>query len=242
MTSQHSDPPPSQASAPAAEQSPLSLNRLRAAFAQMLGASTEPAPRAKAAPQPAATRSAEPRAALADPCEISPRTVVEAMLFVGRPDGAPFTARELAASMRGVSPAEIDVAVGELNAVYARDAAPFEITSSAQGYRLQLRASLNRMRDKLHGRARETRLTPAAIEVLSIVAYNQPTTVEAINELRGTPSGSALQSLVRRKLVCVERSAERGVPSQYATTDRFLRLFNLENLAALPRNAELEKL
>ena len=154
----------------------------------------------------------------------------------------PFSAREMAAAMRGVSPAEIDAAVAELNAAYQRDAAPYEIVGSAAGYRLQLRSELHRMRDKLHGRTREAKLTPAAVEVLSVVAYNQPTTVEAINELRGTPSGPALQSLVRRKLVRVDRPADRGEPPQYSTTDRFLRLFGLESVAALPRNEELEKL
>ncbi len=98
------------------------------------------------------------------------------------------------------------------------------------------------MRDKVLGRTREARLTPAAVEVLSIVAYSQPTTVEAINEFRGGASGLVLQSLVRRKLVRVDRPDDRNEPPQYWTSDRFLRLFGLESIAALPRNEELEKL
>ncbi len=183
-----------------------------------------------------------PPAPYTDPCEINPRTVVEAMLFVGRPADAPFSSRELAAAMRGVSPAEIDAAVVELNTGYERDVAPYEIVGSAAGYQLQLRPNLRRMRDKLQGRTREARLTPAAVEVLSIVAYNQPTTSEAITELRGAPSGAVLQTLVRRKLVRVDRPADRSAPPQYWTTDRFLRVFGVENIAALPRNEELEKL
>jgi segregation and condensation protein B len=168
--------------------------------------------------------------------------VVEAMLFVGRPDGSAFTARQLAAAMRGVSPAEIEAAVAELNAAYLRDEAPYHIVAAADGYSLKLRDELHRMRDKLSTRVREARLTPAAVEVLSIVAYNQPTTVDAINELRGAPSGPVVQSLVRRKLVRVERPAERGEAPHYSTTDRFLRLLGLETAAAMPRNEELEKL
>jgi segregation and condensation protein B len=243
-------PPAKQDAAPAAapEQSPLSLSRLRAAFAQMLGtgqqqgaASRDQGDKPTSSSSLPAPRSLPP-APPADPCEINPRTVIEAMLFVGRPADAPFSSRELAAAMRGVSPAEIDSAVAELNTAYERDAAPYQIVGSAAGYQLQLRPDLHRMRDKLHGRTRETKLTPAAVEVLSIVAYNQPTTSEAIAELRGAPSGSILQSLVRRKLVRVDRPTERGTPPQYATTDRFLRVFGLENVAALPRSEELEKL
>jgi segregation and condensation protein B len=77
--------------------------------------------------------------------------------------------------------------------------------------------------------------------VLSIVAYKQPVTAEAINELRGAASGALLAMLVRRRLVALERPADKRAAPVYSTTDRFLRLFGLENLAALPRNEELEK-
>ena len=97
------------------------------------------------------------------------------------------------------------------------------------------------MRDKFYGRVKEARLSPAVVEVLSVLAYNQPATVEQLNELRGTPCGAALSTLVRRKLVCLERSPGSGQSPRYSTTERFLKLFGLENLGALPRSEELEK-
>jgi segregation and condensation protein B len=87
---------------------------------------------------------------------------------------------------------------------------------------------------------KEARLSPAAIEVLSVLAYNQPATVERLSELRGSPSGAALATLVRRKLVGVERPVEGG-ESQYSTTERFLKLFGLASLSELPRSEELEQ-
>jgi segregation and condensation protein B len=233
--------PPADAASP-----PLSLNRLRAAFAQMLGGDSDQAASASTeAPTPqrgsTSSHNHKVQSLAADPCEISPRTVVEAMLFVGRVDDRPFSARELAAAMRGVSPVEIESAVAELNQIYERDAAPYDITSSSEGYRLILCDDFTRMRDKFHGRLREAKLSPAAVEVLSIVAYHQPTTAEAINELRGAPSGAALAWLVRRKLVRMDQPADRGGKPSYATTDRFLRLFGLESVAALPRSEELDK-
>ena len=101
------------------------------------------------------------------------------MLFVGRPEDHPFSAREMAAAMRGVSPAEIEAAVAELNAAYERDAAPYEIVGSAE--RLPARscvATWAACATSSTAAHREAKLTPAAVEVLSIVAYNQPTTVE----------------------------------------------------------------
>ena len=77
-----------------------------------------------------------------DPCEINPRSVVEAMLFVGRPDDRPFSAREMAAAMRGCSPNEIDAAVTELNEIYQRDGAPYAIVGTSNGYRLAVRDEL----------------------------------------------------------------------------------------------------
>lgn len=226
---------------------PLSLSRLREAFAAMLAPQRDEKPaatdsRASAGPDRAADDGSPGEAALqADPCEINPRSVVEAMLFVGRPDGGSLSAREMAAAMRGCSPTEIDAAVAELNTLYARDGAPYEIVSSATGFRLALRGEFARMRDKLYGRVRETRLYSSALEVLSIVAYNQPTTAEEINRLRDTPSGAVLATLVRRRLVRLERSDEGRQPPRYWTTDRFLRLLGLESLAVLPQSEELEK-
>ena len=217
--------------------SPLSLDRLREAFAAMLNPHGAGSREQDANPTPCPL----PTAPCPDPCEISPRSVVEAMLFVGRPDNRPLSAHEMAATMRGVSPSEIDAAVAELNQVYGDDRASYEIVGSSNGYQLALREEFGRMRDKLHHRVREAKLSSAALEVLSIVAYTQPTTVEEINELRGAASGAALSTLVRRKLVRRERPASASGPPLYWTTDRFLRLFGLESLAALPRSEELEK-
>jgi segregation and condensation protein B len=161
------------------------------------------------------------------------------MLFVGRPDNGAWSSRELAAAMRGVSPDEIDDAIDSLNTQYEADGAPYFVEQSSGGYRLILRPQFERMRDKFYGRVKEARLSPAAIEVLSVVAYNQPATVEELDELRGSPCGSALSTLVRRKLIQVERPG--GGEPLYSTTDRFLKLFGLESLAELPRSEELER-
>jgi segregation and condensation protein B len=222
--------------------SPLSLSRLREAFAAMLSPDPGDAPPLQAAGAergPAAT--VDPAGDGRDPCEISPRSVVEAMLFVGHPDGRPLSARQMAAAMRGVSPREIDAAVAELNARYLQDAAPYEIAGSARGYQLKLRDEFGRVRDKFHGQVREAKLSPAAVEVLSVVAYNQPVTADQISRLRSAPSGSILATLVRRRLVRLERPADRRTGPAYRTTDRFLRLFGLASADALPRSEELEK-
>ena len=236
-----SEPADNDAPANAPSESPLSLSRLRDAFAAMLGGPKDEKPASKERVAEQLRNSQLRSSPLPLRCEINPRSVVEAMLFVGRPDNGPLSARELAAAMRGVSPAEIDAAVGELNATYDADGAPYWIEQTNGGYRLVLRDEFQRMRDKFYGRVKEARLSPAVLEVLSVLAYNQPATADHLNELRGAPSGAALSTLVRRRLVKLERPAEGGKSPQYSTTERFLKLFGLESLEALPRSEELEK-
>jgi segregation and condensation protein B len=226
------------------DQSPLTLSRLREAFAQMLGSGRSANSTAAVeadSPIRRDTKSSKHDAISTDACEINARSVAEALLFVGRPDNGAISAREMAGIMRGVSPAEIHAAVTELNATYDADMTPYKIESSNLGYRLVLRPEFERMRDKFYGRVREAKLSTAALEVLSIIAYNQPLALEEIKQKRGVPSGAVVSTLVRRQLVRLEHTPEPGGTSRYWTTDRFLRLFGLENLAALPRSEELEK-
>lgn len=222
-----------------ADATPLSLKRLTAAFAQMLGPTQ----------RPHAEEGDEPAPAAPDPCEISPRSIVEGVLFVGATQGGSRSAEQLAAAMRDVTPEEIRQAIDEMNEVYERDAAPYSIVQHDGGYRLELRPEMTRMRDKFHGRVKETKLAAAAMEVLSIVAYKQPITLERVDKLRGAGSRGLLASLVRRGLVRFDRPSESdGVPdanspreTHYQTTERFLRVFGLEKVDQLPRAAEMEE-
>jgi segregation and condensation protein B len=218
------------------KESPLSLSRLREAFAAMLG-------EGKAESEERGARSEKkeltPRSSPLVPCEISPRSVIEALLFVGRPDHGAFSSRELAAAMRGVSPGEVDAAVTELNALYDEDRTPYAIERTSSGYRLVLRVEFQRLRDKFYGTVREAKLSSATMEVLSIIAYNQPMTATRIQELRNAPNGAALSTLVRRKIVRLDRPCEAGGEPQYSTTERFLELFGLESLEELPRSEEV---
>jgi segregation and condensation protein B len=223
-------------------ESPLSLSRLREAFAAMMGRQEESNSGEAAKQDGRSNPNGSPASTIQDPsCEINPRSVVEAILFVGRPDNGSISSRELAAAMHGVSPAEVDSTVAELNAIYDSDQAPYRIEQTAGGYQLMLRREFERVRDKFHGRIKEARLSPSALEVLSVLAYNQPATADQLNEIRGSACGAALATLVRRKLVRLDRTGAPGEAPQYSTTERFLTLFGLQSLAELPKSEELDR-
>lgn len=229
----------------------LSLDQLNQAFAEMLGGGHDPydaAPAGEVVPGATAAPSVSvpdeydiPATVKDDGCEITPRSILEAMLFVGSPDNAPLSSERVSGLMRGVRPAEIDELVRDLNQQYAALGCPYHIASHATGYCMVLRDEFARFRDKLHGRVRQARLTPAAIEVLSLVAYKGPLTADEVSRLRGKPSSSILTLLVRRQLLSLERSSQAPRVSRYSTTPRFLELFKLESLDDLPRSQDLER-
>jgi segregation and condensation protein B len=225
----------------------LSLDRLSAAFAEMLSAGDDPyqSPAEDPPEMDLAADLVDDSATAGringDQCELTPRTILEAMLFVGAPGNAPLTSRQVARLMRGVRPTEIDLLVRELNVTYAARNCPYEIVAEGPGYRLRLRDDYTRLRDRFYGKSRQAKLSQAAIEVLAIVAYGQPLTAHDINARRGTPSGPILSQLVRRELLRLTRSSGRGATSRYHTTDRFLELFSLESLDDLPRSPDLDR-
>jgi len=226
----------------------ISLDELAEAFAQVMGVE----PRRPA--EPTAAKNAEPAAVSADrpvaaavespapapdnACPISPRTIFEAMLFVGNRENRPLSVARAAELMRDVQADEIPPLIDELNRRYAADNCPYEIAGEADGCRLTLRREHHPLRNRFYGRIREARLSQAAIDVLALVAYQQPIAGEKVGRLRGRPSSHVLAHLVRRGLLRIERpDAKRRTP-HYHTTDRFLRLFDLQSLDDLPRSED----
>lgn len=224
----------------------LSLDSLTKAFAEMLGTGSDPyrptpaeTEQSAAGPLPDEVQAnAEPDA---EPCEITPRSILEAMLFVGHPANEPLVADHVARLMRGVRPSEIDDLVRELNEQYAAEQRPYAILSVGTGYRLALRPEFERVRAKFHGLARQARLSTAAVEVLSLVAYHESLTADDVSRFRGTSSGAILSQLVRRQLLSIERSSAAPRVAHYRITPRFLSLYGLATLRDLPRSQELDK-
>ena len=191
----------------------ISLHELTEAFAQAMGRREQAEPAEGPGAQPGdVPPPAEPplsaeqaqqaplepavEGADDDACPLSPQAILEAMLFVGNRDNEPLT-RQAAELMRGVDPGEIADLVAALNRRYEAGGRPYQIISDGPGYRLTLRKGYEAIRRQFYGRVRETRLSQAAVDILAIVAYQQPITAEQVSQLRGRPSSRALSQLVR---------------------------------------------
>ena len=209
----------------------LSLDELGRAYARASG--VEPAPLAIEEDVEPAGRDDD-----AD-CELSPKSILEAMLFVGAPDPSePLTTRKIASWIRGVSPKEVTQLAKELQAEYEETGSAFRLERERNQLRLVLADEYDAILDSFYGETRKAKLSQQAIDVLAIVAYKQPIPRDIVNELRSRDCGSILNQLVKRNLISWELEEEKSKTKVYRTTDRFLDLFGLESIEDLPQSED----
>lgn len=176
----------------------------------------------------------QPRNIVAEPVvPPPPLRIVEALLFAG---GQPLTPERVGAVVRGLSPEHVRKLIDELNRTYRRQNRPYIVQSTEQGYVLTLRQRYQTVVERLTGGPREARLSKAAVEVLSLIAFRQPASRADIDGQRGTDSAALIRQLVRLGLVAV-------LPGPaYGTTARFLELFGLQSLEDLPQTLDLQQI
>lgn len=161
---------------------------------------------------------------------------LEALLFAS---GAPVAERQLVEALQ-VEPALIQAGLSALSR--ACDGRGIELLDVAGGWQLRTRPEHASAVAKLLGQ-RPTKLSRAALEVLSVVAYKQPATRAEVEELRGVDSGGVMRTLIERGLLRVAgRTSDPGRPLTYATTRAFLEMFALSDLKDLPTLREREEL
>ncbi len=175
-----------------------------------------------------------PRAVAASVAPPPMDRLVEALLFAG---GPPVTADLAEQTVRGLTPDRFRGTVDDLNRRYRDQNRPYAIDARAGGYVLAVRPAYLRVHAKLAAGPREARLTQAALDVLSVVAYRQPATKADVDAVRGADSAGPLRQLVRLGLVALSRP-EPNTPPAYTTTKRFLELLRLDALADLPKLGE----
>ncbi len=119
---------------------------------------------------------------------------------------------------------------------------PIEVRGLRGGYTLLTTSDVGPVVGRLAKGSPVERISAAALETLSIVAYRQPVTKAEIEAIRGVQAGPILRALVDRGLVKVTGRADvPGHPLEYGTTPEFLERFGLMSLDDLPRDAELAR-
>lgn len=163
--------------------------------------------------------------------------LVEALIFAA-PE--PVASARLAEVVEGLSAPDADRAVAELNDIYERDGRAFHIVRAAGGYRFATRPAFGKWVRQLIAGVGRMRLSRAALETLSIIAYRQPVSRADIEGVRRVDVGGVLKLLLDRRLVRIAgRSKGAGRPLLYGTTTEFLKHFGLDSLSDLPQMGEL---
>ncbi|RMF85426.1 MAG: SMC-Scp complex subunit ScpB, partial [Planctomycetota bacterium] len=157
---------------------------------------------------------------------------IEALIFAS---DAPLSAKRIADLLQDVKPAQVREHVKTLNARYEQAGLTFRIEAIARGYQMMSLPEYRPWIARMHTQRDDTRLSPAALEALSIIAYKQPVIRADIDAIRGVNSGEVINRLRELGLVRVVGRAEIvGRPLLYGTTRKFLDTFGLADLDDLP--------
>ncbi len=168
-------------------------------------------------------------------------SIVESVLFAS---DRPVSLASLKLLFKGtnVRGDKIRRALDQLAVEYAGGRRGVTLEEVPGGY--QLRTKIDNM-DFLKRtlKTRQFKLSGPALEVLSIVAYKQPTVKAEVDEIRGVESGHLLRALMEKNLVTFEGKSELpGRPMQYGTTKKFLEIFGLRSLKELPTLSQIDEL
>ena len=157
--------------------------------------------------------------------------VIEAILFAS---GEPIEEEKLCEAAQ-ITKAELEEALSDLSDKYNSDDSAIMLLKLERAYQLAakevyapyIKAALEIKKNSV--------LSPAAMEALTIVAYNQPVTKGFVEQVRGVDSSGVVNSLVEKGLLAeAGRLDLPGRPIAYKTTDNFLRAFRLSSIKDLP--------
>ena len=164
--------------------------------------------------------------------------MLEAVLFAS--DEA-LTAARLADIVE-TSAKQIRQYIENLNEKYKANNNAFRIEQIAGGYQMLTLSPYNHWLQKLLRVRDDSKLSPAALETLAIIAYKQPVIRADIEAIRGVAVGDIVRNLMYKGLVKIVGRAEvLGRPMLYGTTKKFLETFGLNSLKDLPKIEELKK-
>ena len=158
-------------------------------------------------------------------------SALEAVLFAS---GDPISIDRLSQTFE-IKPEEVEKYINELEKKYEESKSGFYVVRLENTYQLITREEFAPYIKKAFDIKRRTPLSPAALEVLAVIAYNQPVTRAFIEQVRGVDCSGVVSTLVEKGLIEERGRLELpGRPLLYGTTKTFLRSFSLNDLGDLP--------
>ena len=163
--------------------------------------------------------------------DINYEAIVEGILFTM---GEPVERSVLAMAME-IPEVAVETAVTNLQKTYEAENRGLQIIRLEDSYQMCTKEACYEPLIRIAARPKKPVLTDVVMETLAIIAYKQPITKMEIEKIRGVSSDHAVNKLVEYGLVCeAGRLNAPGRPMLFATTEEFLRRFQVESLEELP--------
>ncbi len=167
------------------------------------------------------------------------RSIIEAVIFAS---DKPVPLETLAQVLDDADKKDLAVLLDNLAAEWRGLNRGFALVEVAGGWQFRTKSELAPWVQRTK-QERPSKLSRAALETLSIIAYKQPITRPEIEDLRGVDSGAVVKNLLDRNLVkIVGKKDAPGKPVVFGTTERFLEVFSLRDLGSLPSLRDLKEL
>ena len=138
--------------------------------------------------------------------------------------------------------AELLRGVEELKNRYAQEQFSFEVIDIAGGFQFLTKPTYHNSVGMFLKQTIRKRLSQAALETLSIVAYKQPVSKTELEQIRGVSCDYAIQKLLEKELVDIQgRSDAPGRPLLYGTSEKFMDYFGIKSLNDLPKPKDFKE-
>jgi segregation and condensation protein B len=136
---------------------------------------------------------------------------------------------------------QIQTSIDGIREKYATEYYPFEVRESGGGWQFLTKKDYHKTVAQLNGEKFLKRLSSAALETLSIIAYKQPITKGEIEAIRGVNSDYSIQKLLEKELIVITGRNEEmpGKPLVYSTSKTFMDYFGINSASDLPKLKEI---
>jgi segregation and condensation protein B len=141
-----------------------------------------------------------------------------------------------------VSEEDIRAVIKSLVEQYDSEQYSYYIVEISNGYQFLTKPAFQASISILLKHQSKKRLSTAALETLSIIAYKQPITKAGVEQIRGVGCDYAIQKLLEKALVEIKGKDETvGRPLLYGTSDKFMEYFGIKNLKELPTPKDFQQ-
>ncbi len=160
------------------------------------------------------------------------QALIEAILFL---ESEPVNIATLC-KFTDLSKEMVELALGALQERLKGEEYGLDLIQLAGGWVFTPKESLWHFLKDRYGKKNDNRLSKAALETLSIIAYSQPITKSEIENIRGVAPDGMIKILMDREFIkVVGKKDAPGKPVQYGTTKEFLKTFRLSSISELPK-------